>query len=149
MKTIIITFIIFLFTIVLQSQTKKDIYTTQLKMINVIVFILNDDTILEPARLHNVLNVKSDLFTKGFVLGWKHRKKNDEFKISHFNKGDTLFIETPKYKGSAFGLNFYSEKIKTIIHCPTNKTIIIKKGEKRGFLKISEEFEKLTVVSVL
>jgi len=128
------------------AQNNNATYHNSLEGVNTIVLSLSDEAILKTSEQNDYISIESNHRKKGFLLGWRERKKNSLFEINTFRKNDTLFIEDPKNMGATRGISFGAgERITTTIILPNNKDVIINKA---GKLQINGQFEKLTTQNI-
>jgi len=121
----------------LSAQQLKADYSVPATKINVVVLQLSGNSVVQASGNEEV-RVKSSLFARGKVWGWKFPADRPPLEIMHHISGDTLYISTPgQFHPAVVGISTYSESLDNMISIPSEKKLIIHGSEN---LSIEDNF---------
>jgi hypothetical protein len=124
----------------LSAQQLKADYSVPAAQFNVVVLELTGNSAVLASRNEEV-RVKSSLFARGKVWGWKFPADKPPLRILHHVSGDTLYISTPdQFHPAVVGISTYSESLDNTISIPSGKKLIIHGSEN---LSIEDNFSRV------
>ncbi len=124
----------------LTAQNLKADYSVSARQFNVVMLQLSGNSVVQGSGTDEV-RVKSAVFSKGKVWGWRFPADRPSLKISHHYVGDTLYISTPDhFRPGIIGISTYTESLENTVSVPSGKKLIIHGS---GYLSIEDNFSQL------
>jgi len=109
----------------LPAQNLKADFSVPAGQFKVVLLQLSGNSVVQGSGSDEV-RVKSSLFTRGKIWGWRFPADRPPFKVTHHYSGDTLYISTPgRFSPGIIGISTYSESLENTISIPSGKKLII------------------------